>query len=213
MVCKPDSLIFDMDGTMWDAVDSYCKIWDVTSDAFGIRRRIGRDELLATMGLTIDQIFDRLFPDSSFDRAEYLKLLADNERKMMPELGGKLYPGVAENVPLLAKQYKLLMVSNCGADGLKNFLAFTGLGEYFTDTLTFGETGCDKPENIRLIVQRNGLKNPLYVGDTAGDCRSAHAAGGKMLHVTYGFGTCDDAEYTANSFDELTKMLLNNGNE
>lgn len=213
MVCKPDSLIFDMDGTMWDAVDSYCKIWDVTSDAFGIRRRIGRDELLATMGLTIDQIFDRLFPDSSFDRAEYLTLLADNERKMMRVLGGKLYPGVAENVPLLAKQYKLLMVSNCGAEGLKNFLASTGLGEYFMDTLTFGETGCDKPENIRLIVQRNGLENPLYVGDTAGDCRSAHAAGVKMLHVTYGFGTCDDAEYTANSFDELTKMLLNNGNE
>ena len=24
---KTDALIFDMDGTLWDAVDSYCKIW------------------------------------------------------------------------------------------------------------------------------------------------------------------------------------------
>ena len=27
---KFDSLIFDMDGTLWDAVDSYCEIWNVT---------------------------------------------------------------------------------------------------------------------------------------------------------------------------------------
>ena len=76
MKCEFDSLIFDMDGTMWDAVNSYCKIWDVTSDSFGINRKVTRSELLATMGLTIDQIFDRLFPNSDFDRAMYLDELS-----------------------------------------------------------------------------------------------------------------------------------------
>ncbi len=25
-----DSVIFDMDGTLWDAVDSYCRVWNAT---------------------------------------------------------------------------------------------------------------------------------------------------------------------------------------
>ena len=203
-----DSLIFDMDGTMWDAVDSYCKIWDVTSDAFGISRRVCRNELLGTMGLTIDQIFDRLFPDSDFNRKAYLAMLAQNEQNMMPILGGKLYPGVKAGVKRLSSRYKLFMASNCGSEGLHNFLKFTHLEPFFCDTITFGETGQDKPHNIRLLVKKHSLNNPLYIGDTAGDCRSAHAAGVKMLHVTYGFGKCDDADISADSFDELTNMLM-----
>ena len=208
MKCEFDSLIFDMDGTMWDAVNSYCKIWDVTSDSFGIDRKVTRSELLATMGLTIDQIFDRLFPNSDFDRAMYLDELSKNERQMMPVLGGVLYPGVADGVKRLCQKYKLFMASNCGADGLRNFLKFTKLEPYFTDTITFGETLHDKPYNIRLLVQRNGLNSPLYIGDTAGDCASSHKAGVKMLHVTYGFGTCTDADYSAGSFEELTDKLM-----
>lgn len=209
MKCEFDSLIFDMDGTMWDAVNSYCKIWDVTSEAFGIDRKVTRPELLSTMGLTIDQIFDRMFPDSDFDRVGYLEKLSNNERKMMPVLGGVLYPGVADGVKRLSEKYKLFMASNCGADGLHNFLKFAKLEPYFTDTITFGETLHDKPYNIRLLVARNGLKSPLYIGDTAGDCASSHKAGVKMLHVTYGFGSCSDADFTADSFEELTDRLMN----
>ena len=29
---KYDSLLFDMDGTLWDAVDSYCAIWNAAID-------------------------------------------------------------------------------------------------------------------------------------------------------------------------------------
>lgn len=202
-----DSIIFDMDGTMWDAVDSYCKIWDETSASLGIDRRVRRDELLGTMGMTIDGIFEVIFKDAKFDRREYLRLLDENERAMMPLLGGILYPGVAECVPILAKSYKLFMASNCGADGLRNFLKFTKLEPYFIDTVTFGETGFDKPHNIRLLVEKHGLKAPLYVGDTSGDCRSAHMAGVKMMYVSYGFGKCEDADYKADSFYELTEKL------
>ena len=31
-----DSLIFDMDGTLWDAVDSYVAVWDATFAEFGM---------------------------------------------------------------------------------------------------------------------------------------------------------------------------------
>lgn len=206
---KFDSLIFDMDGTLWDAVDSYCEIWNVTSRELGIDRTVHRQELIDLMGLTIDVIMERIFEGWDIDTQRFLQRLTENEEKMMPVLGGKLYPDVFRLIPELSRRYRLLMASNCGADGLKNFLKFTGLEEYFEDTITFGETGQDKPYNIRLIVDRNNLRNPLYIGDTAGDCRSAHKAGIKMLNVTYGFGYAPDADYFADSFDALTNMLLN----
>ncbi len=33
---KPDSLIFDMDGTLWDAVDTYAHSWNVVFSEMGI---------------------------------------------------------------------------------------------------------------------------------------------------------------------------------
>ncbi|MBQ7851826.1 MAG: HAD hydrolase-like protein [Muribaculaceae bacterium] len=42
MAQKFDSIIFDMDGTLWDAVDSYCKIWDKTFNQMNIDAPITR---------------------------------------------------------------------------------------------------------------------------------------------------------------------------
>jgi len=33
---KPDSLIFDMDGTLWDAVDTYAASWNLVFNELGI---------------------------------------------------------------------------------------------------------------------------------------------------------------------------------
>ena len=85
----------------------------------------------------------------------------------------------------------------------------TGLTPFITDTLTYGETMHGKDYNIALISKRNHLKAPIYVGDTEGDCRSAHSAGCPMLHVTYGFGTAPDADYSAGSFDEVVSFFNN----
>ena len=158
-----DSLIFDMDGTLWDAVDSYCEIWNVTSGQLGIDRVVTRDELIDLMGCTIDVIMERLFRGREVDTERYLDLLDRNERLMMPRLGGRLYPDVMRRIPELSRRYRLFMASNCGSDGLRNFLKFTKLEPYFEDTITYGETLKDKQWNIRVIADRNNLKNPLYL--------------------------------------------------
>lgn len=204
---QADSIIFDMDGTLWDAVDSYCKIWDETFRETGVECTVSRRQLLECMGLPIDEIFRRVV-SVEVDAGRFLSRLDVNERDMMPELGGKLYPGVAGGIPRLASRYRLFMVSNCGAEGLHNFLSFTGLSQYIEDTLTYGETRLDKAENIRLLVNRHGLKAPVYVGDTQGDCNSAHKAGIPMVFAAYGFGSCRDAEYTVAGFDDLCDLFL-----
>ncbi len=203
-----DSIIFDMDGTLWDAVDSYCQVWNLSFRQLGKEITIRRQQLLECMGLTLDRIFSRLVDTAGFDVDEFLERVALNEDKMMPALGGKLYEGVAQGIKELSKEYKLFMVSNCGANGLKNFMTYTALTEYFTDSLTFGETLMGKAENIALIKQRHSLASPVYVGDTQGDCEAAHAAGVPMVFAAYGFGKCQGAEYRADSFTELTRLFL-----
>lgn len=207
MAQKFDSIIFDMDGTLWDAVDSYCKIWDKTFNQMNVDApTTSRDELLKCMGLPIDEIFNRIVK-VDVDKEEYLRLLDINEKEMMPHLGGTLYPGVKDGIAQLAKHYRLFMVSNCGALGLKNFMKFTQLEQYFEDSLTFGETLLNKAQNISLLIERNGLSAPIYMGDTQGDCNSAHVAGIPMIFAEYGFGECNDAEYSVKSFAQFVNLF------
>ena len=203
-----DSLIFDMDGTLWDAVDSYVAVWDATFAEFGMPTgTVTREQLIECMGMPINEIYRSLVGDpSGADR--FLKRLAENEDRLMISLGGTLYPGVKEQIPPLASRYRLFMLSNCSALGLPNFLAYTGLGEHFTDTISYGVNLQQKDHNIRLLMQRHNLTAPLYIGDTEGDCRSAHSAGIPMLLARYGFGDAPDAEFSADSFGQLAQMLL-----
>ena len=55
-----DALCFDMDGTLWDAVDSYCEIWNRCFRKVGMDRVVARQELIACMGLNLHEILRRL---------------------------------------------------------------------------------------------------------------------------------------------------------
>ena len=58
-------------------------------------------------------------------------------------------------------------------------------------------------------MERNGLKNPVYVGDTSGDAKSAKDAGIDFIYAAYGFGEVSDDSYVAKieSFAELSAIL------
>lgn len=206
---KSDGIIFDMDGTLWDAVDSYATIWnraiaDMRLDVPPVRR----SALEKMMGLPLDRIYDSLIglPEVS---APFMALLERLEREMMPRLGGRLYPGVRETLEALrAGGARLFMVSNCGPDGLPNFLEYTGLGELMTDCLSLGENGLDKTQNILELIGRYNLGTPVYVGDTAGDLAYTHAAGIPFVWAAYGFGRdVNGAEYIIHSIRNLLRIL------
>ena len=51
---------------------------------------------------------------------------------------------------------------------MRKFDFFTShkLSKYFKDYENSGRTGLAKGKNIKLIIERNKLKNSVYVGDT-----------------------------------------------
>lgn len=204
-----DSLIFDMDGTLWDAVPSYCKIWEYTLDEFGLGDiKVTREELDRLMGKPVDVLVDTIVT-RHVDRTRFLEALDANEDRLMPVLGGRLYPGVKETIRELARDHKLFMVSNCSPKGAVNFMAYSGLTDCFTDSLTYGQTHVGKDVNIATLVSRYGLASPLYVGDTQGDADASHRAGVPIAWAAYGFGHVSDPDYIIKEFSNLIKLVKN----
>ena len=201
-----DALIFDMDGTMWDAVDTYAEIWNMAFEREGIERRITRDDLLALIGTPIDDIMRHFVPA---ERVEHLlKTIADLVVTELPRLGGKLYDGVQEGVAELAKHYKLFMLSNCDELELPIFVRYAGIEPYITDTLAYGNTRLRKAENMQLLAEKYHLQHPVYIGDTDGDCREAHRAGVPFVWMSYGFGTTDKAQLQFDTFADMTRYFV-----
>lgn len=199
-----DSILFDMDGTLWDAVESYCAVWNHTIDAICPDvPHVGYRQLAQLMGKPLEVIFDTLI-DGRTDRGVFMAELSRKEEELMPRLGGILYPDVRETIEALSRTHRLFMVSNCTENGLPNFLRFTGLAPYFTDDISFGQTGREKDANIATMIERHKLKAPLYVGDTQGDCLSAHRAGVPFAWASYGFGRdITGADFTLRHITDL----------
>ncbi len=45
-----------------------------------------------------------------------------------------------------------------------------------------------KDKRFRMLIDRNHLSSPVYVGDTQGDADACHAAGIPFIFAEYGFG-------------------------
>ncbi|MEG1858294.1 MAG: HAD family hydrolase [Pseudoflavonifractor sp.] len=205
-----DGILFDLDGTLWDATLTICAAWNHTLDNHPQLKRgpVTREEICACMGLLLEDIGSRLVPELSHEdcRAFVADYFAFSEPYLKSH-GGILYPQVAETLAALQKIAPLYVVSNCQDGYIQGFFAAHHLGQYFSGFECAGRTGMEKSGNIALVVRENGLKNPVYIGDTQLDYTSARAVGVPFLHAAYGFGTIDAAVPAAGSFGEIPAAL------
>lgn len=198
-----NSIIFDVDGTLWDSTDTVAKAW---SKAVSIE--ITSAQLKSLFGQTMEAIAAQLFPDETAERQlELMQQCCDMEEAMLRTHPGALYPQLEETLKLLSSKLPLYIVSNCQAGYIEVFLESTGLGPYFRGHLCPGDTGNGKADNIRQIIREHNLTDAVYVGDTAGDCRAAKEAGIPFIFASYGFGAAASPDYTINQFSDLLKLL------
>lgn len=188
-----DGILFDLDGTLWDAVPEVTESWNNTLAREGIDRVLTVEELRPCMGLLLSDIGAKLLPGvPPARREELISLCCADENAYLAQRGAALYPGLEATLSTLSKSYPLFIVSNCQEGYIEAFYQGTGLERYFTGFESAGNTGLTKAENIALVVKRHGLKKPVYVGDTALDYASAQAAGVPFILAAYGFGQVDN---------------------
>ena len=186
-----DGILFDLDGTLWDAVPEITLCWNQAISAAGVDRPpLTEEEVRSCMGMQIADIAARRLPGLSFERQ--MAVIDDCvavENVYLARHGAAVYPGAGETLAALSERCPLFVVSNCQDGYIQSFLTWSALGGLFQDFECEGRTGCSKAENIRLVIQRNSLHSPIYVGDTALDEASAAAAGCPFVHAAYGFGS------------------------
>lgn len=205
-----DSIGFDLDGTLWDAIEGVCGAWkEVLAKHPDINKKIVTvEEMKGCMGLIINDIGKKLFPD--LDEAMQMQLMrevCENEQIYLGEHGGTLFPKVEGILKTLSEKYKLFIVSNCQDGYIQCFFKAHKLDKYFIDFECSGATGLTKGENIKLVMERNDLKNSIYVGDTNSDLEGAKVAGIKFVYARYGFGNVDEYNYVIDKVEDILNIF------
>lgn len=205
-----DSIIFDVDGTLWDSTDSVARSWNLAiQENSSLDLTITENALQQVFGKTMTEIADTLF--SRLPEKERIKLLEvcfQYENRYLETHPGKLYDGVTDTLAVLSGQYPLFIVSNCQKGYIEVLLRTCSLEPFIKDHLCFGETQTSKGQTILTLMKRNGLKNPVYVGDTRGDADACAEAGIPFIFAGYGFGDVPDAKMRISKFTDLKDLVF-----
>ena len=204
-----ESIIFDMDGTLWDSSQSVADSWnEVISELPDVDITVTRKDIQGIMGLTMDVIADRFFGNTSKKRRmEIMEACGDHENGYLLKHGGILYENAEKTLSALSGKHRLFIVSNCQKGYIEAFLEYYDLGRLFDGHICWGDNSYSKGDNIKYIMTKYSITDGVYVGDTQGDCDSAYYAGAKFIHAAYGFGTADRADAGIHRFDELVTVL------
>ncbi len=207
---KFDSIIFDLDGTLWDSTSNVAYAWQTAIEQVDYVDEVMTVEKVKSItGMAYNVIFDKLFPYlNTIKRNELMAICAKTELEVLHTKGGNLYPFLDETLGYLSAKYKLFIVSNCQNGYIEVFLKLSKMGHYFMGHQCYGTKGNPKAENIKDIVNDYDLSSSVYVGDTIGDYNSATKAGVPFIFANYGFGMVAEGQIaTISAFSELVELL------
>lgn len=202
------AVIFDLDGTLWDATEALRAVWERELHRIGITRPLSLQHMIGGMGLGPEALAQHMAPElKPAEREPFFRHVTRVECGFILEYGAKLYPGLAETLKVLSRDYRLMIASNCVDGYIEAFLRYTGLEYVICDFLHPGMTGLPKADNIRLLMERNAVSEAVMVGDTPLDYEAACGAGVPFVHAAYGFGRVAEAKWRIDALPELPELL------
>jgi len=204
-----ESLIFDIDGTLWDSRQLVAEGYNIQLEKEGLQHLfVTAEDLRPLFGKVMTEIADVIL--SSIDPRERYDLM---ERCMKTEndylfandcnIG---YPKVKETLAQLAKKYRLFIVSNSQRGYPELCIEKLGLTDYIEGHMCFGDTGTSKGKTIRTLMEKHNIGSCIYIGDTQGDLEACKEAGIPFIFCTYGLGQADAYDAKIDSIEELLNM-------
>lgn len=200
----------DIDGTIWNTTGVVAVAWNKAIDESKTgARKVNAQELQKEFGKTMDVIAKDLWPELTDEQREILlaNCCTEEQVALSNNTIDITYPSVVDTIKQLASVTNFFVVSNCQDGYIQLTLEKTGLAAYVKDFECFGRTGKGKAENIQMLVQRNQLTAPVYVGDIQGDCDACKQAGVPFIWASYGFGEVSSYVAKLDIFSDLIEAV------
>lgn len=204
-----ESLIFDIDGTLWDSRALVAEGYNIQLRKEGLSHLcVDAERLRPLFGKVMTDIADELFPDfPDSKRYPLMERCMLTENRYLQENPCHIgYPKVKETLEALAKSHRLFIVSNAQKGYPELCIEKLGLGDCIRAHLCFGDTGTSKGQTILTLMKQENITSCAYIGDTQGDYEATVEAGVPFLWAAYGFGTPQSYDARLDSIEDLLKL-------
>ena len=205
-----ESLILDIDGTLWDSRALVAEGYNIQLRKENLEHLCTDAETLKSLfGKVMTEIADALFPDFAPEiRYPLMERCMATENQYLEENPCHIgYPGIREVLEELKKKYRLFIVSNSQRGYPDLCIEKLGLTELIEGHLCFGDTGKTKGETIRILMEKYHISSAAYIGDTQGDYEATVDAGIDFIWAAYGFGAPESWVAKADSPQALLEIL------
>lgn len=208
---KFESIIFDVDGTLWDSRALLAGAYNEQLREENIDLVVDEGMLKPLFGRTMTALADGLFPMipaperyGLMDRC-IVKMDEHLEKYAGPQIG---YPELRSTMEALSENHRLFIVSN-GQSGYPQMAAKKlGLEDLIEGYLSFGDTGKSKGQTLKILAEKHNISSAVYVGDTQGDLEATQEAGMAFVWTSFGFGTPERYDFRVDTFAELKEVAL-----
>ena len=206
---KYESLIFDIDGTLWDSRALVAEGYNIQLKEEGLEHLcVTAEDLKPLFGKVMTEIADSILASIPAEsRYDLMERCMATENKYLEENPCRIgYPGVLETIAKLHEKYRLFIVSNsqCGYPEL--CMEKLGLTPYIEGHLCFGDTGTSKGKTIRTLMEKHHITDCAYIGDTQGDYEATVEADVPFVWCSYGFGTPEGFAEKVDRFEDLLNL-------
>ena len=204
-----ESLIFDIDGTLWDSRALVAEGYNIQLESEGLSHLAVNAEMFRPLfGKVMSEIADVIFPSiPAPERYALMQRCMDRENRHLWENECRIgYPCVRETLQTLSKSHRLFIVSNSQQGYPQLCIEKLGLTDLIQGHLCFGDTGTSKGKTIRTLMETQGITDCAYVGDTQGDYEATVEAGIPFIWAAYGFGTPEGYDHKIDSFADLLNL-------
>ncbi len=204
-----ESLIFDIDGTLWDSTGLVAEGYNIQLRREGLAHLcVTGEDLKKLFGKTMTEIADVILETVPADRRYDLmeRCMAAEQELLHADPCHIGFPGVKETLQQLKKKHRLFIVSNSQKGYPEIVIEKMGLEGLIEGHLCFGDTGTSKGRTIRTLMDRHGIQSACYIGDTQTDYQATLDAGIPFIFCAYGFGNPTGWDEKIERFEDLLKL-------
>ena len=206
---KYESLIFDIDGTLWDSRELVAEGFNIQLRKEGFDHLCVDAEILRPLfGKSITEFANAMLPSIPVpERYELMERCMKTEQEYLFANECRIgYPKVKETMVELAKKHRIFIVSNAQCGYPELCIDKLGLGEYVQGHMCFGDTGASKDVTIRMLMEKHNVTDAIYIGDTQGDLEACRKAGLPFIFCAYGFGQAESYDAKIDRFEDLITL-------